>query len=90
MADSALAIQEGGTHYKEMKIQPVEYAMANGLNICEANVVKYISRHRRKGGLQDLEKAKHMIDLLIELEYKPEASNEEPVFKAPKKRMVIR
>lgn len=69
MVDSALATQEGGTHYKEMKIQPIEYAMANKLNACEFNVLKYISRHRNKNGVEDLRKAKHMIDLLIALEY---------------------
>lgn len=65
----ALETQEGGDHYKSMKIQPIEYAMANGFNMCEGNVLKYISRHRRKNGREDLEKAKHMIDLLIEMEY---------------------
>lgn len=69
MAREALETQEGGTHYKEMKIQPIEYAMANNLNPCEFNVLKYISRHRNKNGIEDLRKAKHMIDLLIALEY---------------------
>ena len=62
--------QIGGDHYKKLKIQPTEYIMANGLNWCEGNAVKYITRHRIKGeGLQDLLKAKHYIDLCIELEY---------------------
>lgn len=69
MAREALERQEGGTHYKNMKIQPIEYAMANELNACEFNVLKYLSRHRKKGGKEDLEKAKHMLDLLIALEY---------------------
>lgn len=69
MAREALERQEGGTHYKDMKIQPIEYAMANELNACEFNVLKYLSRHRKKGGKEDLEKAKHMLDLLIALEY---------------------
>lgn len=66
---TALDTQIGGDHYKSMKIQPIEYAMANKLNPCEFNVVKYVSRHRNKNGLQDLIKAKHMIDVLIALEY---------------------
>ena len=65
----AKEIQVGGNHYKDLKIQPIEYIHANGLNFLEGNVVKYITRHRKKNGKQDLEKAKHYIDLLIELEY---------------------
>jgi hypothetical protein len=65
----AKEIQVGGNHYKDLKIQPIEYIHANGLDYFEGNVVKYITRHRKKNGKQDLEKAKHYIDLLIELEY---------------------
>jgi hypothetical protein len=62
--------QVGGDHYKKLTIQPTEYIMANNLNFCEGNVVKYVTRHRVKGeGLQDLLKARHYIDLCIELEY---------------------
>ena len=64
----ALDQQVAGTHYKSMKIQPIEYIHANSLGYCEANVVKYISRWRDKGGKADLEKIKHYVDLLIELE----------------------
>ena len=63
-----LSVQVGGGHYKTMAIQPVEYITKNNLGYCEANVVKYISRWRDKGGKKDLEKAKHYIDLLIQLE----------------------
>lgn len=63
-----LSVQIGGGHYKTMAIQPVEYITKNNLGYCEANVVKYISRWRDKGGKKDLEKAKHYIDLLIQLE----------------------
>ena len=66
---SALNTQIGGGHYKSMAIQPVEYAHRNGLNFCQGNVVKYVSRYRDKNGKQDLLKARHFIDLLIELEY---------------------
>lgn len=66
---NAKDVQIGGKHYKDLKIQPIEYIHANGLDYFEGNVVKYISRHRYKNGKKDLEKAKHYIDLLIELEY---------------------
>jgi hypothetical protein len=67
---SALSKQVSGTHYKALKIQPVEYIHANGIGFCEGNAIKYLSRWREKGGVSDLEKAKHFIDLLIELESK--------------------
>ena len=57
--------QVGGTHYTEMAIQPIDFIMKNGLSFAEGNVVKYVSRYKRKGGLQDLLKAKHYLDLLI-------------------------
>lgn len=65
---SALDIQVAGGHYKELVIQPVEYIHANGIGYFEGNVIKYVSRWRAKGGVADLEKARHYIDLLIELE----------------------
>ena len=65
---TALQTQTGGTHYKGMAIQPAEYAEKNGLSLLEGNVVKYITRWKLKGQpLSDLEKAKHCIDLLIEI-----------------------
>ena len=65
---TALQTQTGGTHYKNMAIQPAEYAEKNGLSLLEGNVVKYITRWKLKGQpLADLEKAKHCIDLLIEI-----------------------
>jgi hypothetical protein len=64
----ALSEQIGGNHYKQFKIQPVEYIHANGLGFCQGNVIKYVTRYKDKGGVSDLEKAKHFIDLLIELE----------------------
>ncbi len=62
----ALENQIGGTHYKEMKIQPIEYILANNLDYCEGNIVKYISRWKNKNGLEDLEKVRQYIDILIE------------------------
>jgi hypothetical protein len=69
-----LADQVGGTHYMDLPIQPAEYIHANRIGYFEGCVIKYVSRWRRKGGLQDLEKAKHYLDLLIGLEAN-EASN---------------
>lgn len=66
---SALDVQEGGEHYKNRKIQPIEYIMANGLGFCEGNIVKYVSRYEDKGGVEDLKKARHYIDILIESKY---------------------
>lgn len=65
---SANESQVSGSHYKDMKIQVWDYCHANGLGGIETMVVKYISRWRKKGGLADLEKAKHCIEKLIELE----------------------
>lgn len=65
---SALDHQEGGNHYKAMAIQPVEYVHRNGLGFVEGSVIKYVSRWRAKGGIADLKKARHFLDLLIELE----------------------
>ena len=65
---TALSKQVAGNHYKDLPIQPVEYIYANALGYFEGNVVKYISRWRKKNGIADLEKAKHYIELLIELE----------------------
>ena len=66
---SANQTQVGGSHYKDMKIQPVDYIHANGLGFIEGCVVKYVSRHKSKNGKQDLEKAIHFLQLLIEREY---------------------
>ena len=71
MADTHLSTQIGGGHYKKLAIQPVEYIHANQIPFIEGNVIKYVTRWRDKGGIADLEKAKHFIDLLIELEKKP-------------------
>ena len=64
----ALEVQIGGNHYKDMVIQPAVYAEKNGLSMMEGDAIGYISRWRKKGGIQDLEKAKHCIDILIQLE----------------------
>ena len=64
---NALDKQVDGDHYKT-KIQPIQYIHANEIGFCEGNVIKYVSRWRKKNGLADLEKAKHYIELLIQLE----------------------
>lgn len=63
----ALKNQVGGEHYKDYVIQPIEFIYYNNIPFLEANVIKYIVRWQEKNGVQDLEKAKHYIDLLIEL-----------------------
>lgn len=60
--------QVGGDHYKNLKIQPMRYSMENNLDPCQHTIIKYVTRFRNKGGIQDLEKAKHVIDLLIQFE----------------------
>lgn len=63
-----LSSQVDGTHYTDMKIQPIEYILANNIPFAEASVIKYVSRWRAKGGIKDLEKAKHFLDIIIESE----------------------
>jgi len=58
--------QVGGNHYKNYKIQPVEFIIKNNIGFVEGNIIKYILRFKEKGGAVDLEKAKHYIELLIE------------------------
>ena len=70
--NSAFSEQVSVNHYKSLKIQPLEYCMANNLNACQTHVVKYVSRYYRKwktkkDQIKDLKKAKHVIDMQIEL-----------------------
>ena len=74
---SAYDKQIGGTHYRKMKIQPSEFANKNHLPFAEGNVIKYISRHQYKGGKEDLLKAKHFIDMIIERDYEDEKEKKE-------------
>lgn len=69
--------QVGGSHYKKMKIQPMQYSMANELDACQHTAIKYITRHEDKAGKKDLYKAMHTVLLLIEEKY--EWSNEDSV-----------
>jgi len=68
MGMSALNKQVGGSHYKDFSIQPVEFIQKNGLGFCEGNAIKYLCRWKEKGGIQDLQKAIHYVELLIEME----------------------
>ena len=66
--------QVGGSHYKDMVMQPSEFINKNKLQFAEGNAIKYICRHANKGEVQDLEKAKHYIDMIIERDYGPQES----------------
>jgi len=67
---SANETQIGGTHYKEKTIEPWDFIAANNLGFFEGNIVKYLSRWRDKNGVEDLLKARHYLDKLIEIESK--------------------
>ena len=67
----ALDRQVGGKHYRDMAIQPAEYIMRNGIRFAEGCVIKYVSRWRDKGGVEDLRKAAHFLEMLIEYEVNP-------------------
>jgi hypothetical protein len=66
---SAHDSQIGGSHYTECGIQPADYAMANGFNYYESFALKYLTRHRRKNGAEDIRKSIHCLQLLLEAEY---------------------
>ena len=66
---TANEIQVGGDHYKAKPIQPWDFIAANQLGYFEGNIVKYVSRWKDKGGINDLKKARHYLDKLIELEH---------------------
>lgn len=71
------SVQVGGDHYKKAAIQPIDFILANNLGFCEGNAIKYIYRYQLKGGIEDLEKARHYIDFLIEAETKRATSGPE-------------
>mgnify|MGYP000967693711 CR=1 FL=1 len=79
----ALSHQEGGSHYRGLKIQPIEYIHANDIPFAEGSVIKYVTRWRDKGGIPDLRKARHFIDLLIELEERKVSEFERAVAEEP-------
>lgn len=61
--------QVGGSHYKNLAIQPAEYVYRNELGFLEGSAIKYITRHKSKNGAQDVKKAIHFLQLLLEYEY---------------------
>lgn len=67
--ESALDVQVGGSHYKQFKIQPIEFIQRNGIPFIEGNIIKYTCRRGSKNGPQDIEKVKHYCDLLLDLCY---------------------
>jgi hypothetical protein len=60
-------IQEGGCHYKRLAIQPWDYVASNDLDYFQGSIIKYITRWKDKGGIEDLQKAKHFLDKYIEV-----------------------
>ena len=60
--------QVGGDHYSKLAIQPAVYAQHNKLSYLQGTIIKYVTRYKDKGGVEDLAKAMHSIKLLIELE----------------------
>ena len=67
---SELDKQVAGSHYKDLAIQPLEFITKNKLSYIQGNIIKYVVRYEQKNGIEDLQKAKHYIDMLIELEDK--------------------
>ena len=61
--------QEGGDHYKSMGIQPIEYITKNNLDYFQGNVIKYVSRHKSKSGAEDIKKAIHYLEMILEYQY---------------------
>ena len=78
---SAYDKQIGGTHYQNMVVQPSEFINKNRLQFAEGNAIKYICRHAHKGERQDLEKAKHYIDMILERDYKLVPMTEEEEYR---------
>ena len=66
---NSLEEQVGGKHYSSMKIQPAEFINENKLLFAEGNAIKYICRHAKKGGVQDIEKAIHYLEMILERDY---------------------
>jgi len=71
----ALALQKqvGGDHYKSLAIQPVEFITKNNIPFLEANAIKYLVRHKNKGGAADIRKALHYCELILSLQYGEDA-----------------
>ena len=66
---NSLEDQKGGKHYRGMKIQPAEFINENKLLFAEGNAIKYICRHQSKGKAEDIEKAMHYLEMILERDY---------------------
>ncbi len=66
---SALSKQVGGGHYQRWPIQPIQFIVHNGIPFLEANVIKYVTRHQFKNGVEDIDKAIHYLELIKEFYY---------------------
>jgi hypothetical protein len=69
MTEMAREEQVGGNHYRKHKIQPIQYIVANKIGFLAGNVVKYVTRYKDKGGAEDIRKAMHYLELILEFEY---------------------
>ena len=67
---SATDEKVGGSHYKDLAIQPIDYIVQNNLGYIEGNIIKYVTRYKNKNGVEDLRKARHYLEMLIENEMK--------------------
>jgi hypothetical protein len=68
-SDKSLDSQVGGNHYRNFMIQPAEYISANGLSFFEGNIIKYITRHKSKGGAEDIKKIIQYAEMILEFDY---------------------
>jgi len=71
-SDKSLDSQVGGNHYRNLKIQPAEYISANRLSFFEGNIIKYITRHKSKGGAEDIKKIIQYAEMILEFDYPDE------------------
>ena len=73
---SVLDKQPGGSHYKDMAIQPIEFITANNLEYRVANIIKYACRHQNKNGQEDIEKLIHYAEMILETDYPEQTQTE--------------
>lgn len=73
---SVLAVQHGGSHYQDRGIQPIQYIVANKLDFMQGNALKYITRHKDKNGAEDIKKAIHYLQMILEFDYGVESKFE--------------
>jgi hypothetical protein len=66
---SSLDVQPGGDHYRKYPIQPIEYIVANNIGFLPGNVIKYVTRYKDKNGAEDIRKAIHYLEMILEFEY---------------------